>query len=71
MPVTYYTEEEHKKVTSELQRQGLALAQHVCELKSFPCIIGIGGSPIGGKGEYCYECPAEHSCPWPYKRWPK
>lgn len=71
MPVTYFTKEEHDKIVTEIQRQGLALAQLVCEIKGFSCITGIGDSPIGGKGTYCYECPAEHNCPYPYKRWPK
>jgi hypothetical protein len=71
MPITYYTEAEHKNAVEELQRQGLALAQKICELAAFDCIVGVGGSSIGGKGAYCWKCPAEFGCPYPYKQWPK
>lgn len=70
MPITYYTEKEHNDIVDGLIRKGLSLAQQICELKNFKCIIGELGS-LRQCGDYCDFCPVRGDCPYPYKRYSK
>lgn len=69
MPIVYYTEQEYNSAIMKVEAKAMKLSQDLCEATEYPCILGPNASIIGGKGEYCDECPAEPNCPYQWKKW--
>lgn len=76
MPVTMWTDEEHREILDKANAAAFELAKRLARRVSRrEKELGIGGfgciTEPNAESEYCCGCPAEDLCPYPSKQWPK